>query len=388
MPFKQNIIQFKLLKMKNLVLLVTVILLFSCAKQPVQPVLVEEATFKAEHEGKIIEIFTLKNANGVVVQITNYGGKVVNLWTPDKNGDFGDIVTGYSTSAEYLNTSEIYYGTLIGRYGNRIAKGQFTLNDSVYTLATNNAPNHLHGGVKGFNSVVWDAQKIDDQKLELTYLSVDGEEGYPGNLNVKVVYTLTNDNELKIEYWATTDKATPVNLTHHSFFNLKGAGNGDINDHLMMINADGFTPVDSVLIPIGEIAPVEGTPFDFRTPTAIGVRIAEDNQQLKYGGGYDHNWVVNKAESGLNYAAKVVEPASGRTMEVYTNEPGIQFYGGNFMTGKDVGKDGKVYAYRGAFCLETQHFPDSPNKPQFPTTILNPGEQYYSVCVYKFGVEK
>jgi aldose 1-epimerase len=236
--------------------------------------------------------------------------------------------------------------------------------------------------------VVWDAKKVNDQTLELTYLSVDGEEGYPGNLNVKVVYTLTNENELKIEYWATTDKTTHVNLTHHSFFNLKGAGNGDVNDHVMMINADGFTPVDSTLIPTGEIAAVEGTPFDFRTPTAIGARIADDNQQLKYGGGYDHNWVVNKAETGLNYAAKVVEPASGRAMEVLTNEPGIQFYGGNFMTGNDVGKGGKAYAYRGAFCLETQHFPDSPNKPQFPTTILNPGEEYYSVCVYKFGIEK
>ena len=374
--------------MKNFLAVLTVVLFFSCAKQPAQPVLIDEATFKTEHDGKTMELFTLKNANGLVAQITNYGGKVVNLWTPDKNGDFGDIVTGYSTPAEYLNTTEIYYGTLIGRYGNRIAKGQFTLNDTVYSLATNNAPNHLHGGVKGFNNVVWDAKKIDDQTLELTYLSVDGEEGYPGNLNVKVVYTLTNDNELKIEYWATTDKTTHVNLTHHSFFNLKGAGNGDINDHILTINADGFTPVDSTLIPTGEIAPVEGTPFDFRTATAIGARIAEENQQLKYGGGYDHNWVVNKAEAGLNYAAKVVEPASGRTMEVLTNEPGLQFYGGNFMTGKDVGKGGKAYAYRGAFCLETQHFPDSPNKPEFPTTVLNPGQEYYSVCVYKFGVEK
>lgn len=373
--------------MKNTLILIAMAVMFSCAKQTVKPVLIDEASFKTEHDGKTMELFTLKNANGLVAQITNYGGKVVNLWTPDKNGDFADIVTGYETSAEYLNTTEIYYGTLIGRYGNRIAKGQFTLNDSVYTLAQNNGENHLHGGIKGFNNVVWDAKKLDGQTLELKYLSVDGEEGYPGNLNVKVVYTLTNDNELKIEYWATTDKPTPVNFTHHSFFNLKGAGNGDINDHIMMINADGFTPVDSTLIPTGEIAPVEGTPFDFRTPTAIGARIAEDNQQLKFGGGYDHNWVINKAETGLNYAAKVVEPASGRTMEVLTNEPGIQFYGGNFMTGNDTGK-GKTFAYRGAFCLETQHFPDSPNKPQFPSTILNPGEEYYSVCVYKFGVEK
>jgi aldose 1-epimerase len=374
--------------MKNTLILIAMVLLFSCTKPTSQPVLVDEASFKTEHDGKTMELFTLKNANGLVAQITNYGGKVINLWTPDKNGDFADIVIGYETSAEYLNTTEIYYGTLIGRYGNRIANGQFTLNDSVYTLAKNNGENHLHGGIKGFNNVVWNAKKLDDQTLELTYLSVDGEEGYPGNLNVKVVYKLTDENELKVEYWATTDKPTPINLTQHSFFNLKGAGNGDVNDHIMQIMADAFTPVDSTLIPTGEIAPVDGTPFDFRTPTVIGDRINDEHIQMKYGNGYDHNWVLNKAESGLSYAAKVVEPASGRTLEVYTNEPGIQFYGGNFMTGNDTGKGGKVFAFRGAFCLETQHFPDSPNKPQFPSTILNPGEEYYSVCVYKFGVEK
>ena len=374
--------------MKNTLILLTAILLFSCAKQTTQPVLIDEASFKTELNGKTIELFTLKNANGMVAQITNYGGKIINLWTPDRDGNFADIVIGYETSAEYLKTSEIYYGTIIGRYGNRIANGHFTLNDSVYTLATNNGKNHLHGGITGFNNVVWDAKKIDNQTLELAYLSVDGEEGYPGNLNVKVVYTLTNDNEIKVEYSATTDKPTPVNLTQHSFFNLKGAGNGDVNEHIMQIFANAYTPVDSTLIPTGEIAPVEGTPFDFRTPTAIGARINENNQQLKYGGGYDHNWVLNKAESGLNFAARVVEPNSGRTLEVYTNEPGIQFYGGNFMTGKDTGKGGKVFAYRGAFCLETQHFPDSPNKPEFPSTILNPGEEYHSICIYKFGVEK
>ncbi len=374
--------------MKNTLILLLSVVLFSCAKPKTQPVLIDEETFKTEHDGKTVALYTLRNVNGVVTQITNYGGKVVNLWTPDKKGDFADIVIGYDTSAEYLKTSEIYYGTIIGRYGNRIAKGQFTLNDSVYTLATNNMPNHLHGGIKGFNNVVWDAKKLDDQTLELTYLSVDGEEGYPGNLNVKVVYKLTDENELKVEYWATTDKPTPINLTQHSFFNLKGAGNGDVNDHVMQIFADGFTPVDSTLIPTGEIAPVEGTPFDFRTPTAIGTRINDEHIQMKYGNGYDHNWVLNKAETGLTHAAKVVEPASGRTLEVYTNEPGMQFYGGNFMTGKDTGKGGKVFAFRGAFCLETQHFPDSPNKPQFPSTILNPGMEYYSVCVYKFGVEK
>lgn len=374
--------------MKNIFLVLVSIILFSCGKQPSLPVLVDEAAFKSELDGKTVELFTLKNENGMVAQITNYGGRIINLWTPDRNGDFADIVVGYETLAEYLKSNEIYYGTLIGRYGNRIAKGKFTLNDSVYTLATNNKVNHLHGGVKGFNNVVWDAKRIDGQTLELTYLSPDGEEGYPGNLNVKVVYTLTSDNEIKTEYWATTDKPTPVNLTQHSFFNLKGAGNGEVNDHVMQILADSYIPVDSTLIPFGEIAPVEGTPFDFRTPIAIGARINDDNEQLKYGGGYDHCWVINKAETGLNYATKVVEPASGRTLEVFTNEPGIQFYGGNFMNGSDSGKGGKVYAYRGAIALETQHFPDSPNQPTFPSTILNPGEEYYSVCVYKFGVEK
>ncbi len=374
--------------MRNTFLMLALALLFSCAKQQSNPVLVDEATFKSELGGKTVELFTLKNTNGLVAQITNYGGRIINLWTPDKNGEFADVVVGYETLGEYLKSNEIYYGTLIGRYGNRIAKGNFTLNDSVYTLAANNGANHLHGGIDGFNNRVWDARLIDGQTLELAYLSPDGEEGYPGNLSVKVIYTLTNDNELKTEYWATTDKATVVNLTQHSFFNLKGAGNGDVNDHLMQIMADYYTPVDSGLIPTGEIAPVEGTPFDFREPVAIGVRINEENQQLKYGGGYDHNWVVNKAETGLNFAAKVVEPASGRTLEVYTNEPGIQFYGGNFMNGSDTGKGGKVFAYRGALCLETQHYPDSPNQPSFPSTVLNPGEEYYSVCVYKFGVEK
>lgn len=374
--------------MKNIFSLLALIFLFSCTKQPSLPVLVDEAAFKSELDGKTVELFTLKNENGVVSQITNYGGRIINLWTPDKNGDFADIVVGYETLAEYLKSNEIYYGTLIGRYGNRIAKGKFTLNDSGYTLATNNKVNHLHGGVKGFNNVVWDAKRIDNQTLELTYLSPDGEEGYPGNLSVKVVYTLTNANELKAEYWATTDKPTPVNLTQHSFFNLKGAGNGDVNGHIMQILADSYIPVDSTLIPFGEIAPVEATPFDFRTPTGIGARINDVNEQLKFGGGYDHCWVINKAETGLNYATKVVEPTSGRTMEVFTNEPGIQFYGGNFMNGSDSGKGGKVFAYRGALALETQHFPDSPNQPAFPSTILNPGEEYYSVCVYKFGVEK
>lgn len=374
--------------MKNIFPLLVVILLLSCTQKPLKPVLINNATFKSELNGKPVELFTLKNKNGIVAQITNYGGRVVSLWTPDKKGNYADIELGYNTLQGYLNSTEIYFGTLIGRYGNRIANGKFTLNDTTYTLAQNNGVNHLHGGKTGFNNVVWDAKQLSDNELELTYLSKDGEEGYPGNLSVKVVYTLTDDNSLKTEYWATTDKSTPVNLTQHSFFNLKGAGNGDVNDHLMQIMADMYTPGDSTLITTGEIAPVEGTPMDFRKPVAIGERVNQDFQQLKYGLGYDHNWVLNKGIEGLTFAARVVEPVSGRTLEVYTNEPGIQFYGGNFLKGKDVGKNGKKYGYRGAFCLETQHFPDSPNKPGFPSVILNPGQEYHSVCVYKFGVEK
>jgi aldose 1-epimerase len=376
------------MKTRILSIMVLTTLLISCGKTPEpQLPLIDATTFGGELDGKKVELFTLKNATGVVTQITNYGGRVVNLFVPDKDGNFEDIVLGYSSLNGYLGSNEIYYGTLIGRYGNRIANGKFMLNDSVYTLATNNGPNHLHGGIKGFNNVVWDAVQQDDRTLLLSYLSVDGEEGYPGNLQVNVTYELTDDNELKIQYWATTDKPTHVNLTHHSFFNLKGAGNGEVNDHQLMLNADYYTPVDEGLIPTGEITPVQGTPFDFRSLTVIGERIEQDDQQLVYGLGYDHNWVLNAASEGLTLAAKVVEPASRRKMEVYTNEPAIQFYGGNFLNGSDIGKYGKTYAYRGAFCLETQHYPDSPNQPAFPSTLLNPGEEYYSVCVYKFGVE-
>ncbi len=371
--------------MKNTFIILAIITMFSCSPKPKQPVLIDAGSFGGLADGKQVELFTLKNSNGVVTQITNFGGRVVSLWVPDKNGNFEDIVTGYETLEGYLNSNEIYYGALIGRYGNRIAKGQFVLHDTVYALVQNNDENHLHGGTKGFNDVVWDALP-GEQTLVLTYKSPHMEEGYPGNLNVKVQYQLTDENELKIEYWATTDRPTPVNLTHHSFFNLKGDGNGTINDHVLQINADFYTPVDEGLIPIGEISPVEGTPMDFRAPTAIGERVDEDFEQLKYGLGYDHNWVLFPAESGINFAARVVEPVSGRTMEVYTNEPGLQFYGGNFLDGSDTGKNGKVYEHRTSFCLETQHFPDSPNQPDFPSTILEPGEEYYSVCVYKFGV--
>ncbi len=374
--------------MKNVIFLFALVVMFSCTKPPRQPELVDNIKFKTEYDDKEVRLFTLKNRYGMVVQITNYGGRVINLWTPDRLGNYDNIVIGYDTLDNYLNSNEIYYGTLIGRYGNRIAKGQFVLNDSVYTLAQNNGENHLHGGETGFNNVVWDAKQLDEQTLELKYLSKDGEEGYPGNLDVTVLYQLTNDNELEIEYWAKTDKPTPVNLTQHSYFNLAGAGSGDVKDHILQINADYYTPVDSGLIPTGEITPVEGTPMDFRTPIPIGARVDNDFEQLKFGKGYDHNWVLNQEENDLNFAAKVVEPTTGRTLEVYTNEPGIQFYGGNFLDGSDKGRGGKIFSHRSALCLETQHFPDSPNQPDFPSTILQPGDEYYSICVYKFGVEE
>jgi len=352
-----------------------------------KPELINNATFKGFVDGKKIELFTLKNKNGIVTQITNYGGRVVNLWVPDKDGNFEDVVLGYESLDGYLSSNEIYYGALIGRYGNRIAKGKFSLSDKVYTLPTNNNENHLHGGTKGFNDVVWEAEQLDNQSLKLVYLSKDMEEGYPGNLSIEVVYTLTDKNELKIEYTAQTDVTTHVNLTHHSFFNLHGAGKGSINDHVLFINADYFTPVDSDLIPTGEIAPVVNTPMDFTKQTTIGKRVNNDFEQLNFGLGYDHNWVLNKSDNDVSLAARIVEPVSGRLMEVYTNEPGLQFYGGNFLNGSDIGKYGLSYEHRSAFCLETQHFPDTPNNNNFPSTVLHPKEDYYSVCIYKFLTE-
>jgi len=350
--------------------------------------LLNKDDFKKNINNKETSLFVLKNATGMVAEITNYGGKVVSLWVPDRLGNYEDIVLGHSNIDDYLNAKEKYFGALIGRYGNRIANGKFLLDGNKYILAKNNGDNHLHGGNKGFESVVWDAKQMDNQTLELSYMSKNMEEGYPGNLTVKVVYQLTDHNELKIEYWAKTDAPTIVNLTHHSFFNLSGAGNGTINNHLLQINAAYYTPVDMGLIPTGEITSVENSPFDFQKMTPIGERVNAENEQLKYGLGYDHNFVLNQSLEALNYAAKVIEPVSGRTMEVYTNEPGLQFYGGNFLDGSTKGKNGKAYKFRTAFCLETQHFPDSPNKSHFPSTRLNPEETYYSICLYKFLVSE
>ncbi len=345
--------------------------------------------FKEEIRGDSTGLFMLKNANGLEAVFTNYGQRLVSLYVPDSKGDFDDVVLGFGSLAEYQNAKEKYFGASIGRYGNRIANGRFSLNDSIYKLAQNNGKNHLHGGIKGFESLIWNVRQISDHELEFTRISPDGEEGYPGNLEVKVQYDLTNNNELKINYYAVTDKPTPINLTHHSFFNLSGEGNGSINSHRLMINADAFTPIDEGLIPTGELRPVVNTPFDFRKLKPIGEDLDTlKNEQLRRAKGFDHNFVLNNKSTTSNeliLAAKVVEPVSGRVMEVLTNEPGLQFYGGNFLDGKTQGKSGKPYEFRGAFCLETQHFPDSPNQDQFPSTILKPGEEYRSTCVYKFG---
>jgi aldose 1-epimerase len=339
-------------------------------------------------DGAQVDVYTLKNTSGMEVKAIGYGAIITSLKVPDRSGSVGDIVLGFDNLDGYLKVHP-YFGAIIGRYGNRIGTAQFALDGRTYTLAKNNGPNHLHGGVKGFDKVLWAMAAVPGQNaVTFTRTSPDGEEGYPGNLTVAVTYTLNDNNELIVDYLATTDKPTPVNLTQHSYFNLAGEGSGDILGHELMINADRYTPVDDTLIPTGELASVEGTPFDFRAPAVIGARINGDHPQLKSGKGYDHNWVLNRGGSGLQPAARVVEPRSGRTLEVSTEEPGIQFYAGNFLDGSITGKGGHVYAHRTGFCLETQHYPDSPNKPDFPSTILRPGQEYKTRTVFKFGVNR
>lgn len=349
---------------------------------------VQKEIFGKLPDGRQVELYTLTNANGARARIMTYGGILVSLEVPDRSGRLDDVTLGFDNLQAYLK-GHPYFGALVGRYGNRIGKGAFTLDGVTYQLAKNNDENHLHGGIKGFDKVLWDAEPAKEDNavgVRLSYLSKDGQENYPGNLACTVIYTLTNDDELKISYQATTDKATPINLTHHSYFNLAGQGNSDILGHEMMLNADRFTPVDKGLIPTGELRPVKGTPMDFTEPTAIGARIEQDDEQLKFGGGYDHNWVLNKNDDSLTLAARVYEPTTGRVMEVYTTEPGIQFYSGNFLDGTITGKGARVYKHRYGFCLETQHFPDSPNKPNFPSVILRPGEKYTHLTVFKFSV--
>jgi aldose 1-epimerase len=352
-----------------------------------------KATLKKEDFGKTkdgqsVDIYTLTNANGVEARITTYGGIIVSLKTPDRAGKLDDIVLGFDSLDEYLK-GHPFFGAIAGRYANRIAKGRFTLNGAEYKLAVNNGENSLHGGIVGFDKVVWKARPVPSKvgvALELAYLSKDGEEGYPGNLSVKVVYALTDKNELRIDYSATTDKDTVINLTNHSYFNLAGQGSSDILNHQLTINAKSFTPVDSTLIPTGELRPVKGTPFDFTQPAAIGARVNQDDEQLKFGGGYDHNFVVDGQTGVLRQAAKAVDPSTGRVLEVWTTEPGVQFYIGNFLT-EMKGKAGKTYNKRYGFCLETQHFPDSPNKPDFPSAVLKKDGEYKTTTVFKFSAQ-
>ena len=339
-----------------------------------------------------IQLYSLSNKNGVTVKVTNFGAIITSIIVPDRNGEMADIALGYNHLESYINAvDKPYFGAVVGRYGNRIAAGKFTIDGAEYSLATNNGPNHLHGGTIGFDKVVWDAHPVagaDWNGLQLKYLAKDGEEGYPGNLDISVTYKLTDKNELVCEYHATTDKATPVNLTQHTYFNLKGEGSGTILGHELMLNADHFTPTDATAIPTGKIAPVKGTPFDFTTAKSIGRDINKKDQQLEFGFGYDHNFVVrNGTKPGMKLAARVYEPTTGRVMEVHTEEPGIQLYCGNFLNGKLVGKAGKPYVHRGGFCLETQHYPDSPNQPNFPSSIVRPGKPYKTTTVFKFSAK-
>ena len=343
-----------------------------------------QADFGRIHQTPI-RIYTLTNQKGVEVRIMNYGGIVVSIKTPDKNGTPADIVLGFDSLSGYIANPSPFFGALVGRYANRIAHARFTLDGVQYKLEDNDHGNTLHGGTHGLDKAVWVPRELPDGGLELTVTSKDGDEGFPGNLNVTVVYHLTDANELKIDYSATTDKDTVVNLTNHSYFNLKGAGEGDILGHRISIKADRFTPVDAGLIPIGDLRPLNGTPFDFRTPTVIGAHIEEKDEQLTLGHGYDHNWVLNKKGNELSLAARVEEPSTGRVLEVLTTQPGLQFYTGNFLDGTIHGKGGKVYQRRYGFCLETQHFPDSPNHPKFPTTELKPGETFHNTTVFRFS---
>ena len=344
--------------------------------------------FETEVEGKPVSLYTLKNAD-LTMQVTNYGARVVALWAPDKNGAMEDIVLGYDNIDKYINNpGERFLGAVVGPYANRIANGTYTIGDETYNFPQNNNGQTLHGGLKGLDMVVWDVDSVTENSLVLSYLRPDGQDGMPGNLKIVMTYTLTPENEFRVDYLAQTDKATHVNISHHSFFNLKGEGNGTITDNVMVINASHTTPVNEVLIPSGEVADVTGTPFDFREPHVIGERIEADDEQLKNGLGYDHNWVLDrKTPDQLEFAASVYEPASGRFLEVYTDQPAMQFYSGNFFDGKSNGKYGKALKFRESIALETQKYPDTPHHDNFPSTLLNPGEKYTHTCVYRFSVK-
>ena len=372
----------------RLVLATSVLIVSACNRPASEPERSRSTTrhsFGTTADGSNVDLYTLTNNRGMEVKVATLGATIVSLKAPDRQGQFADVVLGWDTIEGYRANTP-FLGVVVGRYGNRIAKGRFMLDGATYTLATNNGPNHLHGGVKGFDKAIWTARLVerpDGPAIQLDYASKDGEEGYPGSLAASVVYTLTDENQLRIDYSATTDKKTVVNLTNHSYFNLAGAG--DVLRHEVTINADRFTPVDATLIPTGVLQPVAGTPFDFTKPTAIGARIDDPHEQIKFGGGYDHNFVLNRTGPGLSLAARVSEPVSGRILEVHTTEPGVQFYTGNFLDGSITGKGGQVYNRRTGFCLETQHFPDSPNQPSFPSTVLEPGQRYQTTTVFAFS---
>ena len=372
---------------KIVVVLAAFAALISCTPKD-EIVLFPESDFQAEVEGKQVSLYTLQ-AGDLTMQVTNFGARVVSLWTPDKNGSYEDIVLGYNNIETYLNNpGERFLGAVVGPYANRIAAGTYSIGEETYNFPQNNNGQTLHGGDFGLDRVVWDVFAADSSSIVFTYTHADDQEGMPGNLEIFMTYTLTPENEFKVEYLAQTDKPTHVNISHHSFFNLKGEGNGTINDHVLYINASKTTPVDSVLIPSGEIVSVEGTPFDFRTPKAIGQDVNVENEQLKNGAGYDHNWVLDRTTpSDLELAASVYEPASGRYMEVWTDQPALQFYGGNFFDGTTKGKYDKALNYRESIALETQKYPDSPNHDNFPSTLLSPGEEYTHVCVYRFSTK-
>ena len=372
--------------MNRIVCIVAAVAAFLSCSQKSSITLFPESDFQAAVDGKEVTIYTLKNAD-LTMQVTNYGARVVSLWTPDKDGNYEDVVLGYNNIDRYINNpGERFLGAVVGPYANRIAEGTYSIDDEAYYFPQNNNGQTLHGGLKGLDMVVWDVFAADDSTLVLTYTHADGQEGMPGNLEIFMTYTLTSDNEFKVEYLAQTDKPTHVNISHHSFYNLKGEGNGTINDHILFINGSNTTPVNDVLIPFGEIADVTGTPFDFRQAKAIGTDLGVENEQLRNGGGYDHNWVLDRQTSGqLELAASVLEPASGRYMEVWTDQPALQFYGGNFFDGSTCGKYDRPLSYRESFALETQKYPDTPNHANFPSTLLNPGEDYTHTCVYRFS---
>ncbi len=349
--------------------------------------LFDAAAFATEIDGKPVSLYTLANENGMTVQVTNYGARVVDMWVPNAQGGFTDVVWGYENIEGYLGSNDLFCGPVVGRYGNRIGKGQFTLGDTLYQLDVNEGENTLHGGSKGFYNCVWDVKEADGERITLSYLSPDGEQGFPGNLSIEVTYAVTPDNSFTVTYRATTDAPTVLNPTSHCYFNLHGTNAKSTDSHILMIDADSFTPTDAALIPTGEIAGVEGTPLDFRTPTAIGERIDADFEALKFGKGYDHNWVLNKrSRERTPVAAEVYEPSTGIVMTVRTDQPALQFYSGNAFAGKDTGKRGEKNTFRTGIALETQNFPDAPNHENFPSSVLEPGQTYTQIASYTFGV--